>query len=430
MSWVEISPESHFSLQNIPFGVVSTSSNPNKRPATIIGDQVLDLKAFSELGGFKPLSGFDTSVFTQDKAATTLNAFAALGQPVHRQVREYLQQVFTSGGKFASILENNQSAQNDCLIPVDKTRNHLPMAIGDYTDFYVGRNHAFNCGVLFRGPENALNPNYYHLPVGYHGRASSVVVSGTDLHRPVGQILENPAVKEPSFAPCKRLDYELELAAFVCTPNNLGERVKIDNAESHIFGYVLMNDWSARDIQAWEYVPLGPFTAKNFGTSISPWVVLHDAFKPFKSKPLERPEEKGSVLPYLQEKDKESVFDINLEVELATGAGDKEVLSVGRSNQMLFSFPQMVSHHTVTGCNLQAGDLMASGTISGTESNSFGSMLEKSQGGKEKFKVGASSERTFLQDGDRVTMKGYGKTKDGSLVGFGEVTGKIKPALV
>jgi fumarylacetoacetase len=421
-SWLKIPAGSHFSLRNLPFGIISTKGDSQKRAGVAIGNQVLDLKQFSALGGFAPLGFKETNVFSEP----SLNSFAALGQQVHRQVREYLQEVFTQGGKYADILENNQQAQQQAVVPVESVQNHLPMCIGDYTDFYVGLNHAYNCGVLFRGPENALQPNYYHLPVGYHGRASSVVPSGTDFHRPCGQILENPSVKEPSFAPCKRLDYELEMAAFVCTPNNLGQRVDVNEAENHIFGYVLMNDWSARDIQAWEYVPLGPFTAKNFGTSISPWVVLHDALKPFKAAPLDRPADK-KVLPYLQERDTNSVFNINLEVELKTKQGDVEVLSTGTSSKMLFSFPQMIAHHTVTGCNLNTGDLIASGTISGEDNNSFGSMLEKSKGGKEKFKVG-NSERTFIEDGDTIVMRAVAKGGDGC-VGFGEVTGTILPPL-
>lgn len=425
MSWISISAASPFSLRNIPFGVVSTAARSSPRPAVAIGEYVLDLAEFSAGGGFSKLSELsDTSVFEKE---TNLNAFAALGRSVHRAVRNYLQQVFTKNGPFPDVLENNSQLQKSALLPASQTKNHLPMAIGDYTDFYVGKNHAYNCGVLFRGPDNALQPNYYHLPVGYHGRASSIVLSGTPLHRPIGQILENPTAtpKKPVLAPCKRLDYELELAAFISVPNKLGERVSIDQAEDHIFGYVMMNDWSARDVQAWEYVPLGPFTAKNFGTSISPWVVLHDALEPFRTAPLPRPE---PPLEYLQEKRQDSVFNINLQVDIETEKGSKATVSKGNAKYMLFSFPQMVAHHTITGCNLNPGDLFGSGTLSTEDRSGLGSLLELSHGGKEPIEIG-SEKRTFLQDGDTVTF--LAAADDGSgkgLVGFGPVSGKILPA--
>lgn len=310
-SWLSIPASSHFSLANIPFGIISTASDKTPRPAIAIGDHCLDLKAFAADGGFKSVQ-VDTSVFS----SPTLNAFAALGRPVHRSVRGYLQDVFSEDTKHAQVLKDNTSLQESALLKRDQVKMHLPMQIGDYTDFYAGKNHAFNLGCILRDPKNALQPNYTHLPVGYHGRASSVVVSGTPITRPNGQILENPAAdpKIPTFSPCRRLDIELEIGVFIGKDNDMGSPVPISKAADSIFGYVLMNDWSARDIQAWEYVPLGPFNAKNFGTTISPWVVLTDALEPFKAKGIQND---SQLLPYLQEKEEKNVFDIKLGVDLA-----------------------------------------------------------------------------------------------------------------
>ena len=313
-SWLSISKASHFSLANIPFGVISTVSAPNPRPAVAIGEYALDLAAFASKGGFSGLKlQFDLGVFSQP----TLNAFAALGRPVHRQVREYLQEVFSIETKVPRALKDNENRRQTALLPLRDVKLHLPLEIGDYTDFYAGLNHAFNVGTMFRGPENALQPNYYYIPVGYHGRASSVVVSGTPIRRPWGQILTDPTAdpKVPTFTPSRRLDIELELGAFVCRPNAMGTRIPIDEAEDYIFGVVLMNDWSARDIQAWEYVPLGPFNAKNFGTTISPWVVLTDALEPFRGKSLPN---KTEMVSYLKEKREKNVYDIKLEVDLTS----------------------------------------------------------------------------------------------------------------
>jgi fumarylacetoacetase len=273
----------------------------------------LDLEAFAANNGFSALSTIQPhqSVFSQP----SLNAFAALGRPIHSVVRKYIQSVFTAETPYPDVLKNNTTLQKEALIPLKDIKTHLPFRIGDYTDFFAGRNHAYNCGVIFRGPTNALQPNYNHLPVGYHGRASSVVPSGTPIRRPNGQILLNPTAekKVPTLSPCKKLDMELELGAFVCGSNPQGQPIPIDKAEENLFGVVLMNDWSARDIQAWEYVPLGPFNAKNFGTTISTWVVLADALEPFKTKGLEFENE---VLPYLKQKDEKTVYDINLEVDI------------------------------------------------------------------------------------------------------------------
>lgn len=310
-SWLTIPAASPFSLANVPFGIISTTADQIHRPAVAIGDYCLDLKEFAVGGGFKDVQ-VDASVFS----SSTLNAFAALGRPVHRTVRGYLQDVFSEQTKYPQILKDNESLRKSSLLKREDVQMHLPMQIGDYTDFYAGKNHAFNVGCLFRGPDNALQPNYTHLPVGYHGRASSVVVSGTPITRPNGQILENPAAdpKVPIFSPCRRLDIELELGAFLCKDNEMGSPVPISQAAEHIFGIVLMNDWSARDIQAWEYVPLGPFNSKNFGTTISPWVVLTDALEPFRTKGIQND---SQLLSYLQEKEEKNVYDIKLTVDLA-----------------------------------------------------------------------------------------------------------------
>lgn len=314
-SWLEVSPRSDFSLANLPFGIISTQKDTSQRSAVALGDWALDLRAFTNSGGFSGLSsvGHDPTVYSSDN----LNAFASLGRPVHRDVRQYLQDIFRQDTPFPGLLKDNATLQKEVLIPLKDITNHLPLAIGDYTDFFAGRNHAFNVGTLFRGPENALNPNYEHLPVAYHGRASSVVVSGTPITRPHGQVLANPTAepKIPTFQPCQRLDIELEMAMFICKPNELGKPIPIDSAEDHIFGYALMNDWSARDLQVWEYVPLGPFNAKNFGTTISPWVVLADALHPFRTNGLENSNE---LQQYLREDRRENVFDVDLEVDLTS----------------------------------------------------------------------------------------------------------------
>jgi fumarylacetoacetase len=312
-SWFSIPRGSHFSLANIPFGIISTSSAAKPRVAVAIGEHALDLEAFSANNGFSALSIIQPhqAVFSQP----SLNAFAELGRPIHAVVRKYIQSVFAEDTEFPDVLKNNSSLQQQVLLPLREVRTHLPFKIGDYTDFYAGLNHAYNCGCLFRSPENALQPNYKHMPVGYHSRASSVVVSGTPIRRPNGQILLDPtaAKKVPTFSPSRKLDIELELGAFVCKANKHGEPVPIGEAQESLFGVVLLNDWSARDIQAWEAVPLGPFNAKNFASSISPWVVLADALQPFKAKGIENDTE---ILPYLREKDPASVFDIQLQVDL------------------------------------------------------------------------------------------------------------------
>ncbi|KAK1623021.1 fumarylacetoacetase [Colletotrichum phormii] len=367
-SWLPIPPRSHFSLLNIPFGVISSKDKHAHRPAIAIGEHILDLDAFATGGGFSKAANV-SSEHAKAFSQPTPNAFAELGRPVHRAVRSYLQEIFLNDTPHPDVLKDNESLRKAALRPISEVSMHLPFAIGDYTDFFAGRNHAHNVGVLFRGPANALQPNYSHLPVAYHGRASSVVVSGTPLRRPWGQALPAPGATEPVFRPCARLDIELEMGMFISKPNDLGSPASVKDADEHIFGYVLMNDWSARDIQQWEYVPLGPFNAKNFGTTISAWVVLADALEPFRTKGLEN---EVQLQKYLQESRSDNVLDIKLEVSLAPSEGEKSTITRTSARNLLWSWPQMVAHHSISGCNLCAGDLLGSGTISGDEAGTVG----------------------------------------------------------
>jgi len=317
VSWVpDVGPKSDFSLANIPFGIVTTPDDPNPHAAVAIGSSVLDLKVLSSHTDFAqvfPSLKDHLDVFAQ----ASLNAFAALGRPVHREVRTALKDLLSEATAQPGFLKDNEDLRSRAIIPQRKVKMHLPMQIGDYTDFYAGYHHAYSVGVMFRGPQNALQPNYTHLPVGYHGRASSVVVSRTSIRRPWGQLLLDPAAepKAPVTGPSRRLDFELELGCFLATPNAMGEPIPIAEAEDHIFGYVLLNDWSARDVQTWENVPLGPFNSKNFATTISAWVVLADALEPFHTEAIEN---STPIQPYLREERKDAVFDINLEVELTS----------------------------------------------------------------------------------------------------------------
>jgi fumarylacetoacetase len=312
-SWVAADANGDFSIHNLPFGIFSTGSDA-ARAGVRIGDHVLDLKALADdTTAAQSLKTISASAATF--AQPTLNAFAELGRSTHRAVRGELQSILDESTSLGAVLKDNDALKQKALVPVNQVKMHLPMQIGDYTDFYAGYHHAFKVGVLFRGPDNALQPNYTHLPVGYHGRSSSIVVSGTPINRPRGQILPNPAAtpKEPATSLCKRLDYELELGCFICKPTEMGTSVDVNNADEYIFGYVLLNDWSARDIQAWEYVPLGPFNGKNFGSTISPWVVTGDALEPFRTEALENT---TPVQSYLEEQQKKNVYDIQLEVSI------------------------------------------------------------------------------------------------------------------
>ncbi|KPM36705.1 Fumarylacetoacetase [Neonectria ditissima] len=421
-SWFDIPSGSDFSLINFPFGIISHPELPARHPAVAIGSHALDLQVFAQGGGFSDLPELlpVLEVFHQE----TLNDFAQLGRPLHAKVREYLRLVFLRDTPFANRLRDNKDLQAKALIPLSRVQMHLPLRVGDYTDFYAGKHHAYNVGVLFRGAANAFQPNYTHLPVGYHGRASSVVVSGTPVRRPWGQILDEN--KSPIYHPSKRLDIELELGAFICKGNALGSPVPISQAEEYIFGYVLMNDWSARDIQAWEYVPLGPFNSKNFATSVSPWVVLADALEPFRTEGIEN---ETQLQSYLKPQSSNEAFNIDLEVSIqAQPSQEASIITRSNARHLLWSFPQMIAHHTVGGCPMNVGDLLGSGTISGPDAGSRGSLLELSEGGTRKVEISGGS-RTFLADGDDVVIRGWCTNEAGDRLGFGECRGQIIEAL-
>lgn len=407
-SWLSVSEDSDFSIYNLPFGIFSDLRNSH-RIGIAIGDKIIDLMALASNGAFRDLIADDT-VLQQPY----LNDFIALGKKTTSEVRNRLQKWLIEE---ESPLQKNPQYfinQSECIM-------HLPVRIGDYTDFYSSIEHATNVGKMFRDPENALLPNWKHLPVAYHGRASSIVVSGTDVRRPSGQIkLDN---SPPVFSPTKRLDFELEMGFFIGQNTTLGEPVSIEKAEDYIFGMVLFNDWSARDIQKWEYVPLGPFLSKNFASSISPWVITTDALQTFK---VNGPKQEPDVLPYLQYQGSKN-YDINLEVILQTKNGDENVVCQTNFKNMYWNMAQQLAHHTVNGCNINVGDLMASGTISGQAKASFGSMLELAWAGSQPLKMKDGSKRTFIEDEDIVIMRGYAQ-KDKIRVGFGEVKTRILPA--
>jgi fumarylacetoacetase len=381
------------------------------RVGVAIGDFVLDLSVLSEAG---LLSSYD--VF----AEPSLNAFMACGPQAWGEVRATLQYLLDEE---TPTLRGNRRLRERALIPMQDVTMHLPVAVGDYTDFYSSKQHASNVGSIFRDKNNPLLPNWLHLPVAYHGRASSLVVSGTPIRRPRGQT-KRPDETTPRFGPSRELDFELEIGYFIGQGNNLGEPIPVTQADRHLFGLVLVNDWSARDVQRWEYVPLGPFLAKNFGTSISPWVVPFAALQPFR---FAGPKQDPAPLPYLQS-DEASAYDISLEVKLQTTAM-AEAHTISRTNfrEMYWSINQQVAHHTVTGCNLRLGDLLASGTLSGNEKNSYGSLLELAWAGQEPIELPTGERRSFLEDGDTVILTGYAQG-DGYRIGLGEVRGKILPA--
>ncbi|XP_003388584.1 PREDICTED: fumarylacetoacetase-like [Amphimedon queenslandica] len=416
MSFIPVAPGCHFPIQNLPYGIFSTASNNTPRVGVAIGDQICDLSQVSSyftgplLGGERAATIFNES---------SLNSFMSLGRPAWSEARSTLQRLLSAN---EGALRDNP-LRNTAFVPMSEAAMYLPANIGDYTDFYSSKEHATNVGTMFRGPENALMPNWLHLPVGYHGRASSVVVSGTPIRRPNGQTRPDPD-KPPVFGPCKLMDIELEMAYFIGPGNSQGDPIPVDKVDDHLFGMVLMNDWSARDIQKWEYVPLGPFLAKNLGTSISPWVVTMDALKPFI---CENPVQDPVPFPYLRHSDPFS-FDINLEVGLKT-ASMSTPTNICKSNfkYLYWTIKQQIAHHTITGCNLRPGDLIASGTISGKTPDSYGSMLELSWKGTKPIQLENGETRKFLQDGDEVVISGYCKAHD-HLVGFGECTGTILPA--
>lgn len=403
---IEIPENSDFSIHNIPFGIFSTQDR-SPRVGVAIGEHILDLAALAEFDVFE----FNTALLEKD----TLNDFISLGKEITTRVRKKIQYWLKDDN---SIL----AGKPELFVKQSEAQMHMPVSIGDYTDFYSSLEHATNVGKMFRNPENALLPNWKHIPVGYHGRASSIIVSGQPIHRPKGQTMPN-GVESPIFGPTKRLDFELEMG-FICGKDTeLGESVSTKDAEDYIFGLVLFNDWSARDIQKWEYVPLGPFLGKNFASSISPWVITLEALEPFRTN---GPKQEPKVLPYLQYEGEKN-YDIHLEVGIQPENSEETTVCFSNFKHMYWNMSQQLAHHTVNGCNINVGDMMASGTISGQEENSFGSMLELSWGGTKPIPLKDGTERKFIEDGDTITMRGYAQNGD-IRVGFGEVTTKVLPA--
>ena len=410
-SWVTSADAGDFPLQNLPFGVVAGGAG-EPHGVVRISDAVLDLRGLAASG---LLTGA-AQVAAEAAAHGTLNTLFSLGSGPRIALRRTLHSLLVEGAQHRQTVAG-------LLTPLSEVDVLLPARIGDYTDFYVGIQHATNVGIMMRGPDNALQPNWLHLPVAYHGRASSVVISGTDLHRPKGQTKADDA-PAPSFGPSKALDFELEMGFFVGPGNALGEPIPIAQAGEHIFGMVLVNDWSARDIQRWEYVPLGPFLAKNFGTSISPWIVTLDALEPFR---IPGPAQQPEPLPYLRSQGNWA-FDIHLEAHLQTAKmPERHRICASNAKHLYWNICQQLAHHTITGCNLRTGDLLASGTISGMAPDSYGSLLELAWKGTKPLTLPSGEQRSYLEDGDRVTMTGWCQG-EGYRVGFGEVTGKILPA--
>lgn len=412
-SWVPVRPDSDFSLMNIPFGIGII--NGNAQVCTRIGDSIVGLATWHERGLIS-IDGLTGNSLSSD----SLNEFIRLGKAVTVPVRERLIELLHE-----SDPENLKESGADLLEDAANVEMILPVEIGDYTDFYSSREHATNVGTMFRDPNNALLPNWLHLPVGYHGRASSIVVSGTDIHRPKGQTRPDPEAP-PVYGPCKLMDLELEMAFVVGKDNALGQPIEVSKAEEHIFGLALFNDWSARDIQKWEYVPLGPFLGKNFASTLSPWIVTLEALEPFR---IPSPKQDPEVLPYLSDvKDAKRSYDIDLFVDLHTEAGDVTTICKSNFQYMYWTMVQQLAHHTVNGCNMRVGDVCASGTISGKTEDSYGSMLELSWRGTKPVQLNDGTERKFIKDGDSISLRGFGE-KDGVRVGFGECIGKILPSI-
>lgn len=414
-SWIDLPAHSDFSIYNLPFGIFET---PDRTPrvCSAIGNFIIDLTVLEEAGCFDCIRE-DLSPSLHN---LYLNDFISLGKKVTTQVREKLIELLREDNP---ELQRRAKVRAQAFVPMEKARLRLPVKVGNYTDFYSSIEHATNVGQLFRDPEHALFPNWKHLPVGYHGRPSSIIPSGTPIKRPNGQILL-PGAENPVLQPTAKLDFEMEMAFITGKDSNLGETVRIEQAEDYIFGFVLFNDWSARDIQRWEYVPLGPFLSKSFGSSISPWVVTLEALEHFR---VEGPVQDQKVLPYLQYRGPKS-FDIRLSAAiLPFGATSEVEVSSTNFKYMYWNVSQQLAHQTVGGCNIQVGDLYASGTLSGPTENSYGSMLELTWNGKKPLKMSDGSKRSFIQDGDTVILRGYAE-KGGIRVGFGEVSAQILAA--
>jgi fumarylacetoacetase len=412
-SFVAVDPTSDFPIQNLPYGVFSTAANPTRRIGVAIGDQVLDLAALEAAG---VLAANDIErVFAQP----SINAFMALGPTIWTKIRSRISTLLRHDNP---ELRDNAELRQRALLPRSDVQLHLPLAVVGYTDFYSSKEHATNVGVMFRGKDNALQPNWLYMPIGYNGRASTVVVSGTKVKRPRGQ-LKPPTAEVPSFEPCRRLDFELEMGAVVGQSSHMGGMLTEQQAEEMIFGFVLLNDWSARDIQQWEYVPLGPFLAKAFATSIGPWVVTREALEPFR---MQGPEQSPAPLSYLRQS-KPQNYNLELDVSLRT-TGMNKPASISHTNfkYMYWSAVQQLMHHASSGCAMSVGDLLGSGTISGPEKNQRGSLLEISWNGTEPVELPGGAKRSFLEDGDSLIMRGWCQG-DGYRVGFGEVEGTILP---
>ncbi len=413
-SFIDVDPSSDFPIQNLPYGVFFTPEQPDLRVGVAIGDFVLDLAALEAAG----LIRFDNAsgVF----ARPSLNAFMALGPAVWGRTRARISELLRHDHP---ELRDNIELRRRALVPRNFADMHMPIAVQGFTDFYSSKEHATNVGIMFRGKDNALMPNWLSIPIGYNGRASTVVVSGTPIRRPRGQ-LKPPTADVPVFGPCKRLDFELEMGVVIGQASAMGEMLTEQQAEEMIFGFTLLNDWSARDIQAWEYVPLGPFQAKAFGTSISPWIVTREALEPFR---VHGPAQEPAPLPYLQQRGANN-YDLHLEVDLL-GAGTSQPVRISTTNSklMYWSSVQQLVHQASNGCAIAVGDLLGSGTISGPEKHQRGSLLEISWNGSEPLEMPDGSKRSFLEDGDSLVMRGWCEG-EGYRVGFGEVEGTIAPA--
>ena len=414
-SWLEIPANSDFPIQNIPFGVFLTKDDVITI-GTRIGNFAIDLGALQQLNYFEGIELTD-DMFMQD----SLNDFISDGKKTWRLVRNRIAQIFDAENP---LLQNNKKQREIVIFNIHDVEMQLPVQIGDYTDFYSSKEHATNVGKMFRDPDNALLPNWLHIPVGYHGRSSTIVPSGIPVHRPMGQTLP-VGENSPVFGPSRSIDFELETAFITTDANIMGENIPLHEAEDYIFGMVLLNDWSARDIQKWEYVPLGPFLAKNFATSISPWIVTMDALEPFRTK---GPKQDPTPLPYLQQKGKHS-FDIHLKATLTPDNGLPTLLTKTNFKHLYWSMSQQLAHHTSNGCRVNSGDMMGSGTISGPTPDSFGSMLELTWGGKNPIKISDGTDRKFINDNDTITITGHCKNKT-IRIGFGEVSSKLLPPFV
>ncbi|MCH7408448.1 fumarylacetoacetase [Belliella sp. DSM 111904] len=412
-TWVQVPKNSDFTIYNLPFGVFETK-RISARAGVAIGDKIVDLSVLHDEGFFSDITQLPNDIFLR----SSLNDFIALGKPVTKKVRERVQELL--------LEENENLREHQCrgkaMVGRKEATMLLPVKIGDYTDFYSSIEHATNVGTMFRDPNNALLPNWKHLPVGYHGRASSIIPSGIPITRPKGQF-KDPDMDVPAFGPSRRLDFELELAFITGRQTKMGESVSTEEAEEYIFGFVLFNDWSARDIQSWEYVPLGPFLGKNFASSISPWIVTLEALEFVR---MAGPNQDTPVLPYLQCQNNHA-FDINLEVYIKPENNEASKVCTSNFKHMYWNIAQQLAHHTVNGCNINVGDLYASGTISGSTEDSYGSMLELAWKGTKPIQLKDGEERTFIEDGDTVTLKGYSE-RDGIRVGFGEVSTKVLPS--